>query len=169
MQPLPSVLPDKRIMLRLRRNGSFFDDPKRKYGILMHEILSHIKTGDDIRKAIMDKEEAGEINKQESADLTTRLEKLLVLPDIKEWFDGSMQVMNEMEILYGSGQSYRPDRMMFDGDQAIVIDYKFGEKENPRDRQQVKKYISLIQEAGYQHVKGYLWYIELNKIVPVVA
>ena len=167
MLSLPSILPDERIFLRLHRNGSFIDDAKRKYGILMHEILSHIQTGTDIRKAIMDREMAGEINNRESAELTERLERLLDLPEVKKWFDGSMHVMNETEILYGNGKSYRPDRIMFDNEQVIVVDYKFGSQENLHDRQQVKKYMSLIQESGYQDVTGYLWYIELNKIVPV--
>jgi ATP-dependent exoDNAse (exonuclease V) beta subunit len=167
MPPLPSILPDERIFLRLHRNGNYFDDAKRKHGILMHDILSHIQTATDTRKAIMDKEMAGEINSRESAELTVQLEQLLDLPEVKKWFDGSMQVMNEMEILHGNGKSYRPDRIMIDRDQAIVVDYKFGESENSHDQQQVKKYISLIQKLGYMHVTGYLWYIELNKIVPV--
>jgi len=167
MLPLPSILPDNRILLRLHRHGNYIDDSQRKYGILMHEILSDIQTKNDIGTAIMNRETAGEIDNRESAELTERLEKLLDLPEVKKWFDGSMQVMNEMEILYGNGQSYRPDRIMFDSDQVIIVDYKFGAYENPHDRLQVNKYISLIRESGYPHVTGYLWYIELNKIVPV--
>jgi len=154
-------------MLRLRRNGGFFDDKKRKYGILMHEILSNITSKNDIHAAILNKEMAGEIDKQESVELTHRLEQLLNLPEVNKWFDGSMCVMNETEILYGDGQSYRPDRIMIDGEQAVVVDYKFGEQEKPHDRQQVKKYMSLIHQLGFQHVKGYLWYIEIRKIVEV--
>ena len=167
MQSLPSILPDDRVFLHLHRNGGFFDDKKRKYGVLMHDILSNIETKADIRKAIMDKETAGEIDHRESIELTEQLEQLLELPEAAKWFDGSMRVLNEMEILYGNGQSYRPDRIMFNGEQAIVVDYKSGEKENPHDRQQVKKYMSLIQEAGYPCVTGYLCYIQLNRIVPV--
>ena len=168
MQQMTSILPDNRIFLRLHCNGGFLEDKKRKYGILMHEILSNIQTDADIRRAIMDKEAAGEIDRNESIELTERLERLLVLPEVAKWFDGSMQVMNETEILYGNGKTYRPDRIMLDGEQAFVIDYKFGDNENPHDRQQVKKYMSLVQESGYQHVTGYLWYIELHKIVPVI-
>ena len=168
MQQMTSILPDNRIFLRLHCNGGFLEDKKRKYGILMHEILSNIQTDADIRRAIMDKEAAGEIDHHESIELTERLERLLVLPEVAKWFDGSMQVMNEIEILYGNGKTYRPDRIMLDGEQAFVIDYKFGDNENPHDRQQVKRYMSLVQESGYQHVTGYLWYIELHKIVPVI-
>ena len=167
LQPLPSILPDDRILLRLHRNGGFFDDRKRKHGILMHEILSNIQTASDVRRAIMDRETAGEIDKQEAAELTERLEQLLALLEVHKWFDGSMQVLNEMEILYGNGKSYRPDRIMLDGNHAIVVDYKFGAHENPQDQPQVKKYMSLIQQTGYLHITGYLWYIGLNKIVQV--
>ncbi|MDR2233143.1 MAG: UvrD-helicase domain-containing protein [Tannerella sp.] len=167
MQPLPSILPDNRIMLRLHRNGGFFDDNKRKHGILMHEILSNIETGRDITQAIRQKELSGEISKQESAELMSRLEQLLEMPAVRSWFDGSMLCLNEMEILYGNGKSYRPDRIMLDGDEAIAVDYKFGEIENPRHQQQVEKYMSLLYDSGYQRVKGFLWYVELNKILEI--
>ena len=167
MPVLPSICPDDRILLRLHRNGGFFDDNKRKYGVLMHGILSNIHTRNDIHKAVIDRKTAGEIDHHESVELIERLEQLLDLPEVAKWYDGSMQVMNEPEILYKNGQSYRPDRIMIDNRQAFVVDYKFGENENPHDLQQIKKYISLIRESGYQYVTGYLLYIELHRIVRI--
>jgi hypothetical protein len=31
----------------------------------------------------------------------------------------------------------------------------------------VKEYIDLLKRAGYENVKGYLWYVMDNKVVPV--
>jgi len=168
MQTLPSIHPDDRILLRLHRNGGFFDDLKRKYGVLMHGILSNIQTRNDIRKAVLERETAGEIARHESVGLIERLEQLLDLPEVVKWYDGSMLIMNEPEILYRNGRSYRPDRIIFDGEQTFVVDYKFGENENIQDQQQVRKYISLIRDSGFQQVKGYLWYIEQNRIISVI-
>ena len=164
MDCIPSVLPDERIHLRLRRKGGFFDDRKRRYGVLMHDLLSRIQTTDDIQLAVSAKESAGEVSKQESAELVKRMKTVLDQPDVRCWFDGTMHVLNEAEILFDNGKSRRPDRVMIQDKQVIVVDYKFGEQKDNRYRSQIKKYINLIQGMGYEQVEGYLWYVELNEI-----
>ena len=76
-----------------------------------------------------------------------------------------MQTMNETEILFGKGQSLRPDRIMIDANRHVVIvDYKFGEKKEAFYRRQMEEYSALIRAMGYQKVTGYLWYITLHEI-----
>jgi ATP-dependent exoDNAse (exonuclease V) beta subunit len=167
MKRIPSILPDERIHLRLHRKGGFFDDHLRRYGILMHDILSRIQTKADIPAAVISKKSEGELRSEEVEELTSRLERLLDREEVKKWFDGSMLVMNETEILFGNGKSRRPDRIMIDGNKATIVDYKFGEQKDARHGQQIKKYLSLIHEIGYQNVIGYVWYVETNEIEEV--
>jgi len=47
-----------------------------------------------------------------------------------------------------------------------VIDYKFGQKESKYHLAQVKEYMDLIAQMGYQ-TKGYVCYAELGKVVEV--
>ncbi|MDR1601506.1 MAG: UvrD-helicase domain-containing protein [Tannerella sp.] len=169
LKRIPSILPDDRIHLRLHRKGGFFDDRRRRYGILMHDILSLIHTKADIPAAVMSKEAAGELRSEETAELIDRLEQLSDKEEVKKWFDGSTLVMNETEILFGNGKSRRPDRIMIDGDRVTIVDYKFGEQKDARHKQQIKKYISLIHEIGYQTVKGYVWYVETDEIEEVCS
>jgi ATP-dependent exoDNAse (exonuclease V) beta subunit len=161
-----SVSPDKRIQLHMQhRKSGFFEDERRHYGLLMHDILSYIEKQDDIDAAISAKYLSGEITRDEAGVLKDRLTGLIRNGQVEKWFDGSMQVMNEAEILFGNGQSRRPDRIMIDsGNRVTVIDYKFGEQKERSHHSQVKKYISLIQDIGYRQVDGYLWYITLNDI-----
>jgi len=73
--------------------------------------------------------------------------------------------MNEAEILFGNGQSQRPDRIMIDqNNNVIIVDYKSGEQKEKYYRRQIEKYVSLIREMGYPNVEGFLWYISLNEI-----
>ena len=51
---------------------------------------------------------------------------------------------------------------------VVVVDYKFGALQSKRYHQQVRQYIKLIEEMGYVKIKGYLWYVELNKTELVV-
>ena len=55
---------------------------------------------------------------------------------------------------------------MTDGQQWIVVDFKFG---SPKDEyhDQVRQYMSLLASMGHQHISGYLWFVYSNKIEEV--
>ena len=96
--------------------------------------------------------------------MVIRLEELLNTPEVFPWYDGTARVLNEVDILFGKGLSKRPDRVMISDDKVIVIDYKFGEIQDKRHHNQVKNYMKLINQMGYERVEGCLWYVELGKI-----
>ena len=60
----------------------------------------------------------------------------------------------------------RPDRVMTDGDELVVVDFKFG-KMHPEYFDQVRMYMYLLQKMGHKNVKGYLWFVKNNKIEEV--
>jgi ATP-dependent exoDNAse (exonuclease V) beta subunit len=161
-----SVSPGERIQLRLQhRRSGLLGDEKRKYGLLMHDILSCVEGVDDVDRAVETKYASGEITRLEADVLLRRIDGLVRSERVEKWFDGSMQVMNEVEILFGKGRSHRPDRVMTDGGgRVVVVDYKFGEQKDPFHRRQVRTYLSLIQDMGYRQVEGYLWYVALDEI-----
>ena len=76
-------------------------------------------------------------------------------------------MLNEAEILQSEGIFYRPDRVVIAGNEVSVIDYKFGMAERDSYRRQVRQYVSLVEKMGYNHVSGYIWYVELSKIEKV--
>jgi hypothetical protein len=87
-------------------------------------------------------------------------------PKVKEWFSGSWELYNECAILYyenGELQTRRPDRVMVKGDEAIVVDFKFG-KHNTVYEDQVREYMNLLAEMGYGNVRGYVWYVFYNEL-----
>ena len=133
----------------------------------MHEVLSQIRTQKDIPAAVESYRLAGVINKDEAESLIVRLEELLEMPEVHPWYDGTARVLNEVDILFGKGLSKRPDRVMISEDKVVVIDYKFGEIQDKRYHNQVKNYMKLIRQMGYEKVEGYLWYVELGTIESV--
>jgi ATP-dependent helicase/nuclease subunit A len=77
-------------------------------------------------------------------------------------------VYTEADIIQPNGESRRPDRVMIQGNKAIVVDYKFGMEEDiAKHKKQVREYMHLILETGVEFVDGYLWYITEGDIVPV--
>lgn len=164
---LRSISFDDRLQLRLYGKGFFFDDKRRKHGTLMHEVLSRIQTTHDVAASVHHYRQLGIIDRQEAEQLTDRLLTLLSQPQVAAWYDGRARVLNEVDILFGPAQSKRPDRVMIYDDQVVVVDYKFGKKQSRTYQGQVRNYLKLIRQMGYLQVKGYLWYIELDKIEEV--
>ncbi|MDR3142397.1 MAG: UvrD-helicase domain-containing protein [Tannerellaceae bacterium] len=167
MGTLFSVSPDGRLQLRLHGKSLFFDNPRRKHGALMHEVLSSIHTGKDVAPAVDRYLQAGVVNREEASALAGRLDNLLASPGVSSWYDGSSRVLNEVEILSGDGKTKRPDRVMLTGSHAVIVDYKFGDKQDKRHHYQVKNYMNLVRRMGYENVEGFLWYVELDKIEAV--
>ena len=167
MARLSSISPDDRLQLRLHGKGYFFDNARRKHGALMHEVLSRIRTRKDIPQSVERYHQEGVIDKEEAIALVARLEELLNLPEAASWYDGTARVLNEVDILFGKGLSKRPDRVMITGNRVVVVDYKFGEHADQRYHSQVRNYLKLIRQMGYDEVEGFLWYVELNKIEAV--
>ena len=159
---------DFRERIKLRLSGENFlitDEHSRSVknrGKIIHEILSEIETFYDIEKAIANAIFEGRINEQESKPIKEVLNEIIDNPKVKPWFDGTYQIINERNILK-KGTLLRPDRIMISGDSAIVVDYKTGDLELAKYKQQVKEYAQLLKESGFKHVDGYLWYIHLQK------
>ncbi|MDL2208250.1 UvrD-helicase domain-containing protein [Parabacteroides sp. OttesenSCG-928-O15] len=165
---LDSVSFDDRLHLRLYGKGFFFDNKERKRGVLMHELLSRIRSREDIETSVNSYHLEGLIDKEEADELIGRLGRLLSDERVKSWYTEPTRVLNEVEILFGKGESRRPDRVMLHGEKAIVVDYKFGEVKEAKYQKQVKSYMQLIAEMGYSEVEGYIWYVESGEIEKVV-
>ena len=90
-------------------------------------------------------------------------------PLVAGWFDGGWNIVrNENEIIVpGAGSTRRPDRVMIRGTRAVVVDYKFGNREPGRYRRQVGEYLGLLRQMGYTQCEGYLWYVKLGEIEKV--
>ncbi len=137
-------------------------------GELMHLVMSRIERSDDIDNALNKLMMEGFIDNVKQYEKIKKLvEKALANPIAKEWFNGTYRLYNECTILSRKQNLIRrPDRVMIKGNEAVVVDYKFGRKNEGHD-EQVLKYIELLTDMKYENVKGYLWYVYRNEIKPV--
>jgi len=88
------------------------------------------------------------------------------MPETESWFSLDAKVLNETTILIPTGEQYRPDRVVIRGNEATIVDYKFGDKESKTYLQQVQQYMNLIAEMGYS-TSGFVCYVSLKKVVQV--
>lgn len=169
LRELHSISADNRLHLRLRGQNYFFDNPQRKQGTLMHEVLSIVRVADDIPAAVHRYQEQGVISREEEKQLNAQLQAYIKQPEVQRWYDGQAKILNEVDILFGKGEAKRPDRVMIYPEEVIILDYKFGGKISRNHQTQMRNYIRLIRQMGYKNVSGYLWYITLSRIEPVKA
>lgn len=149
-------------------------DQQHRYiqaGSVLHEIFSTIQTEKDIPEALQRLQFEGILYDEEmtAERITTMLRKRLSDPRIASWFSPRWTLFNECTILSvedGDVKEHRPDRVMTDGNEWIVVDFKFG-RPNPEYHQQVRGYMELLASMGHKNIRGYLWYVYSNKIEEV--
>jgi ATP-dependent exoDNAse (exonuclease V) beta subunit len=149
-------------------------DQQHRYiqaGSVLHEIFSTIQTEKDIPEALQRLQFEGILYDEEmtAERITTMLRKRLSDPRVASWFSPRWTIFNECTILSvedGDVKEHRPDRVMTDGNEWIVVDFKFG-RPNPEYHQQVRGYMELLASMGHKNIRGYLWYVYSNKIEEV--
>lgn len=158
--------------IKLRLSGENFlqkgekQQSEKNKGKLIHEILSDIVSTDDINSACEKAFSEGRINKDELEDIRQIITENLHLEAVKAWFNGSFHILNERDLI-SNQQLMRPDRIMYNNNTAIVVDYKTGEINQEKYNRQVRQYAETLKNTGFEKVEGYLWYLNQNEIIKV--
>ena len=124
----------------------------RLKGIQLHAILSSVDSAADLPGGL------------DGADAALLRERLEAHP---EWFGPGLRSRNEVSVFGPDGSLHRPDRVVERSDGGIdIIDYKFGAERQSYLRQ-VRRYMDLYREMGFERVRGYVWYVPEEKVVTV--
>jgi ATP-dependent exoDNAse (exonuclease V) beta subunit len=150
------------------------EQQQRQYiqtGSILHQIFSTIRTTEDIDIALKRLQLEGVLyDEQVTAEkISAMLRKRLQNARVADWFSDRWTLFNECTILTvenGNVVERRPDRVMTNGQEWVVVDFKFG---SPKDEyhDQVREYMQLLADMGHTHIKGYLWFVYANRIEEV--
>lgn len=132
-------------------------------GLLLHYVLSQIETIDDVDTVLQKLEMEGVISDCRHSNLIKK--RIIGNAEARRWFEKGWTVYNECTIL-NHEKNQRPDRVISNGEETIVIDYKFAKPDTEHETQ-VKNYILLLQSIGLPNVKGYLWYVYDDRVKEV--
>ena len=151
-------------------------NPRQFDGTAMHNIMQRVKTVDDLDAAIDYFLRKSIINEEEQSRYGKILAQALSDPRVSDWFAPDAEVLNETEVLHYWGdpdneeyfqldfKAHRPDRVVRTRDgRTIVIDYKFGAYDS-KYQYQVRNYMNLLEEIGYERLEGYIWYVQDGRI-----
>ena len=151
------------------------EQQQRQYiqtGSILHLIFSTIRTSADIDSALKRLQLEGILYDEEvtAEKISSMLRKRLQNARVADWFSDRWTLFNECTILSvenGEVIERRPDRVMTNGKEWVVVDFKFG---SPKDEyhNQVREYMQLLVNMGHTNIKGYLWFVYSNKIEEVI-
>ena len=129
------------------------------FGNLFHEILSKIITEKDVSKIIAAYHQEGIIDKNQLLIINSTIISVVNHPKLASYFSEEVTVYNEREIVDTDNQIIIPDRLVFLGEnEVVIIDYKTG---NPsaENHQQLLKYERVLKTMHFKVDKKLLIYI----------
>ena len=142
-------------------------------GNIIHRLFSTIHDYTEVDAAIDQMEFDGVLYDKPMTreQLKAFIEDKLRDPRVNDWFSPRWKAFNECSMIYFDPEDQRvkeqrPDRVVYDGKKMMVIDFKTG-GQLEKHKRQVRGYVHLLKDMGYDDVEGYLWYIRNDDIVKV--
>lgn len=128
----------------------------QRQGDLLHRFLSLVQDAQHWARdfAIY----AHALSLEERQYMQERLEKLFAHADFLAWFAPCERVWTERALIDEHGELHIPDRVVFQGNTARLVDFKTGQVEK-KHLQQVARYKKLLQDLGYE-VTAFIFYTE---------
>ena len=128
-------------------------------GNLIHNIMSQIKTKDDIDAVINNFINASLITKEQIHELKQIIIKIIEHPKLENYYSSNDTIYNERDIITKEGIILRPDRLVINANnEAVIIDYKTG-VEDKKHWQQLQSYQDVLEDMKITVKKKILIYI----------
>ena len=158
----------KNLMLQAYSHPESKRNAPKVQGILIHELLAKIEIASDIDWVLEEACALGKIDLNATETFKQMLTEVVDHPLLKSFFSAVYTVWNERDILITDSENIRPDRLMENEHELILIDYKTG-KPKSEDRQQIEHYKQIISQVFVgKEIKTYLVYIQEGKKVAIV-
>lgn len=130
-------------------------------GVIIHQVLSYMKTYKDMDSAINKVYLEGMISEIQKEMIRNQLENVFENPVVMDWFSDKWEVKVENEILLKSGQILRPDRVILKEKRVDIIDFKTG-IESAEHKKQIIQYAEILEQMGYTEISKYLLYLNFD-------
>lgn len=132
-----------------------------EFGNTLHEILSYIKTKEDINKAITMSLEKGLINQFQINIIQDVITSIVLHPELEKFYVDDTEIYNERSIIDDNKNTLIPDRISIVNNKAYLLDYKTGIPKESH-KQQIEKYETILEKMGYKVEEKALVYLGEN-------
>jgi ATP-dependent exoDNAse (exonuclease V) beta subunit len=130
-----------------------------EYGNILHEILSYVKTKEDIDLALTKAIENGLVVSSQKEEVLKTIHEIVNHNELQSFFSNQNKTLNEKTIIQKEGNIVKPDRMVLNNQNEIyLLDYKTGSHQ-PKYQLQLENYQNAIEQMGFKVTKKALVYI----------
>ncbi|MDX1364513.1 UvrD-helicase domain-containing protein [Arenibacter latericius] len=154
----------------LTKSGALWDTEREtaiSKGNLVHLILGQIKTKEDIENAIKSAVKNGDLPQVDYNEVRENISAIVEHSKLSEYYSPDVVIMNEQDILTVDGKILRPDRIVINNNEATIIDYKTGKKNNAY-HQQLYAYSEALEKMGYKIKDKIIVYINDDIILDFI-
>jgi ATP-dependent exoDNAse (exonuclease V) beta subunit len=136
-------------------------DEAKDFGLLIHALFAQIDFAEDVDAVLNEAYYRGDFSSEDMELFTILFRKVVEHPDLKDYFSKNFRVLNEQTILLDKSNILRPDRIMMNDQQAVVLDYKTGAPKKEH-LDQIKGYCQAVNQVTGKTTSGYLIYFSKN-------
>jgi ATP-dependent exoDNAse (exonuclease V) beta subunit len=130
-----------------------------EYGNIIHEILSFVKTENDIDLALTKAIENGLIISLQKEEIEKAIREIVTHQELSAFFSENYTVLNEKTIIQKDGGLVKPDKMVITNkNEMYLLDYKTGEIQT-KYQQQLENYQNAVEKMGFKVTRKALVYI----------
>ncbi len=130
-------------------------------GNLLHQLMGWVDSAEDIEDALNELHRTGAARSEDLPTLRGTAGRIMAHPALQQFYQKGLTIRNEWEIITQNGIILRPDRLVFDGNQVSILDYKTGKK-NPFYREQLEAYADTLRSMRYEVTAKVIIYIDNN-------
>ena len=157
--------PDISLQDDVLRENNILSDYQR-YGNQLHYLMSIVHSPEEIDQQIDLAVKSGIVEDSFIDRLSADLFDILNYSEYSSLTSNAHSILNEQEIIAGTAETKRPDKIIIREEDTIVIDYKTGMPDKRYDKQ-VQEYVALLRSMEFKNVKGYVFYTSDLKLIHV--
>ncbi len=134
-----------------------------EWGNIFHYAIQFVLSISDIENALIKTKQHFNLSEEKIVLVKLLIESTCNNILISKYFTNNNKVLNERSIVDSNGDIFRPDRIILQDNIAIVLDFKTGIAKEIH-QEQIYKYKNLITEIGFEKVKSFVVYVQLEKV-----
>ncbi len=137
----------------------------RQQGLLIHFLLAQLESNIALDQTLSRAVLTGLITEDQKIPLTAILNEIVFHPELRNYFEPDIVSKREAELITANGELLRPDRLVFETEGAVIIDYKTGKENSRKYEAQLLSYENALRSMGWQNIKKILVYIDPVKVI----
>ncbi len=129
-----------------------------EFGNTIHEILSFIKTKDDIAIALKKSLEKGLCKAEQIIEVENFIRKIIFNDKLNHFYANDIKCYNERSIIDSQNKILIPDKIVIKNNEAFILDYKTGAF-HAKHKSQIESYQLALEKMGFVVKEKILAYI----------